>query len=138
MRILLAGGGTAGHTSPLLATADALRRADPAVEIVAKTGTRPASAVSAVDNEAFKTIEQVIRKHYGVVTLPSMSTGASDKAQLRAKGIQSYGLGPLTDVEDGPLGFGAHSDQERLLESELHRFVRMHWDAVMSLAAAEN
>ena len=26
MRILLAGGGTAGHTSPLLATADALRR----------------------------------------------------------------------------------------------------------------
>ena len=33
MRILLAGGGTAGHTSPLLATADALRRLDPAVEI---------------------------------------------------------------------------------------------------------
>jgi acetylornithine deacetylase/succinyl-diaminopimelate desuccinylase-like protein len=111
---------------------------DPAVEISAKTGTRPASAVSAVDNEAFKALEQVIRKHYGVVTLPSMSTGASDKAQLRAKGIQSYGLGPLTDVEDGPLGFGAHSDQERLLESELHRFVRMHWDAVVALAAAEN
>ena len=34
MRILLAGGGTAGHTSPLLATADALRRLDPTVEIV--------------------------------------------------------------------------------------------------------
>jgi UDP-N-acetylglucosamine--N-acetylmuramyl-(pentapeptide) pyrophosphoryl-undecaprenol N-acetylglucosamine transferase len=34
MRILLAGGGTAGHTSPLLATADALRRLDPEVEIV--------------------------------------------------------------------------------------------------------
>jgi UDP-N-acetylglucosamine--N-acetylmuramyl-(pentapeptide) pyrophosphoryl-undecaprenol N-acetylglucosamine transferase len=33
MRILLAGGGTAGHTSPLLATADALRRLEPAVEI---------------------------------------------------------------------------------------------------------
>jgi UDP-N-acetylglucosamine--N-acetylmuramyl-(pentapeptide) pyrophosphoryl-undecaprenol N-acetylglucosamine transferase len=29
MRILLAGGGTAGHTSPLLATADALRRLEP-------------------------------------------------------------------------------------------------------------
>ena len=27
--VLLAGGGTAGHTSPLLATADALRRLDP-------------------------------------------------------------------------------------------------------------
>ncbi len=34
-RILLAGGGTAGHTSPLLATADALRRRDPDVEITA-------------------------------------------------------------------------------------------------------
>jgi UDP-N-acetylglucosamine--N-acetylmuramyl-(pentapeptide) pyrophosphoryl-undecaprenol N-acetylglucosamine transferase len=33
MRILLAGGGTAGHTSPLLATADALRRLDPGSEI---------------------------------------------------------------------------------------------------------
>jgi UDP-N-acetylglucosamine--N-acetylmuramyl-(pentapeptide) pyrophosphoryl-undecaprenol N-acetylglucosamine transferase len=33
MRVLLAGGGTAGHTSPLLATADALRRLDPDVEV---------------------------------------------------------------------------------------------------------
>ncbi len=33
MRVLLAGGGTAGHTSPLLATADALRRLDPDVAI---------------------------------------------------------------------------------------------------------
>src|SRR3954452_783404 len=35
MRVLLAGGGTAGHTSPLLATADALRRLEPAVEVTA-------------------------------------------------------------------------------------------------------
>jgi UDP-N-acetylglucosamine--N-acetylmuramyl-(pentapeptide) pyrophosphoryl-undecaprenol N-acetylglucosamine transferase len=33
MRVLLAGGGTAGHTSPLIATADALRRLDASVEI---------------------------------------------------------------------------------------------------------
>lgn len=33
MRVLLAGGGTAGHTSPLIATADALRRLRPDVEI---------------------------------------------------------------------------------------------------------
>src|SRR3954453_10417771 len=33
MRILLAGGGTAGHTSPMLATADALRRLHPDVQI---------------------------------------------------------------------------------------------------------
>ncbi|MGI8524364.1 MAG: undecaprenyldiphospho-muramoylpentapeptide beta-N-acetylglucosaminyltransferase [Nocardioides sp.] len=33
MTVLLAGGGTAGHTSPLLATADALRRLEPDVAI---------------------------------------------------------------------------------------------------------
>jgi UDP-N-acetylglucosamine--N-acetylmuramyl-(pentapeptide) pyrophosphoryl-undecaprenol N-acetylglucosamine transferase len=33
MHVLLAGGGTAGHTSPLLATADALRRLEPGVAI---------------------------------------------------------------------------------------------------------
>jgi UDP-N-acetylglucosamine--N-acetylmuramyl-(pentapeptide) pyrophosphoryl-undecaprenol N-acetylglucosamine transferase len=35
MRVLLAGGGSAGHTSPLLATADALRRLDDSIEVVA-------------------------------------------------------------------------------------------------------
>ena len=39
MRVLLAGGGSAGHTSPLLATADALQRLQPGVEITC-LGTR--------------------------------------------------------------------------------------------------
>jgi UDP-N-acetylglucosamine--N-acetylmuramyl-(pentapeptide) pyrophosphoryl-undecaprenol N-acetylglucosamine transferase len=39
MRVLLAGGGSAGHTSPLLATAAALERIEPGVEIVC-LGTR--------------------------------------------------------------------------------------------------
>ena len=39
MRVLLAGGGSAGHTSPLLATADALRRLDATTEITC-LGTR--------------------------------------------------------------------------------------------------
>src|SRR5579872_830782 len=33
MRVLLAGGGSAGHIEPALAVADALRRADPDVEV---------------------------------------------------------------------------------------------------------
>jgi len=109
---------------------------DPSVEIVSGAGTRPPGDPSPIGNEVFKTIEANMKKHYGVVTVPFMGTGASDKAQLRAKGIHSYGIGPLTDVEDGPLGFGAHSDQERILEAELHRFVRFHWDTVVSIAGA--
>jgi hypothetical protein len=56
-------------------------------------------------------------------------------AFLRQKGMQCYGIGPALDSEDGPKGFGAHSDQERILESELYRFVRFTWDAVSTSPA---
>jgi acetylornithine deacetylase/succinyl-diaminopimelate desuccinylase-like protein len=63
-----------------------------------------------------------------------MSTGATDMAYVRAKGVQCYGIGPAADLEDGPKGYGAHSDQERILESELYRFLRFYWDVVTRLA----
>jgi acetylornithine deacetylase/succinyl-diaminopimelate desuccinylase-like protein len=98
--------------------------------------SRPAGAESRLDSEAFKAIEAAVTRVYSVSTLPTMSTGATDMAFLRAKGVQCFGIGPATDMEDGPKGFGAHSDQERILESELHRFVRFNWDVVTSLARA--
>jgi hypothetical protein len=55
-------------------------------------------------------------------------------AFLRQTGIQCFGIGPATDIEDGPRGFGAHSDQERILERELYRFVRFHYELVVDLA----
>ena len=81
-------------------------------------------------------LEAANQRIYHVPTLPTMSTFATDMAQLRAKGMQCYGIGPAVDLEDGPKGFGMHSDQERLLESELHRFVRFNWDVVVNLARA--
>jgi acetylornithine deacetylase/succinyl-diaminopimelate desuccinylase-like protein len=110
---------------------------DPAIEVnYTGPATRPAGAAANLESEAFRAIEAGIRRHYNVATLPTMSTGATDMAYLRAKGIQCYGIGPAGDAEDGPKGFGAHSDQERILESELHRFVRFTWDLVSSLARA--
>jgi hypothetical protein len=38
--------------------------------------------------------------------------------------FKCLGVGPAADLEDGAKGFGAHSDQERFLESELHRLDR--------------
>ena len=63
-----------------------------------------------------------------------MMTGGTDMAQVRARGVQCYGIGPFTDIEDGPKGFGAHSDQERILEEALHKFVRLQWEVVLNLA----
>jgi acetylornithine deacetylase/succinyl-diaminopimelate desuccinylase-like protein len=109
---------------------------DPAVEVVTeRRNTRPGTPPSRVDNEAFHAIEAANRAIYNSVTLPQMSTGATDMAFLRAKGVQCYGIGPMVDEEDGPKGFGAHSDQERLLEEALYKFVRFNWDVVTSLAA---
>jgi acetylornithine deacetylase/succinyl-diaminopimelate desuccinylase-like protein len=109
---------------------------DPRVEVRwARDRYRPAGA-SSLTTEAFTVIQEQIKKHYGTFVLPTMSTGATDMAQIRSKGIQCYGIGPAIDSEDAGKGFGAHSDQERILESELHRFVRFQYDVVTALAAS--
>ena len=108
---------------------------DPTVEVrLAKRNTRPGGVEARIDSEVFRALEASAKTHYNVPTLPTMSTGATDMAFLRAKGMQCYGVGPATDVEDAAKGFGAHSDQERLLVSELNRFLRFYWDAVTAVA----
>lgn len=118
---------------------DEIRRIvnDPAVEIsLGLRNSRPPGQ-SSLNTEAFAAIEAGIEQHYGVTVLPTMSTGATDMAYLRNRGIQCYGIGPAIDREDAALGYGAHSDQERILISELHRFVRFNWDLVIELAAVK-
>jgi acetylornithine deacetylase/succinyl-diaminopimelate desuccinylase-like protein len=109
---------------------------DPAVRIEpAESDQRPAGAPSRLDTEMYHVLEQVSNRIYpGSTVLPSMSTGASDMAQLRAKGIQSYGIGPASTEEDS-IKYGAHSDVERLLESSLYKFVEFTWSAVTEVAA---
>lgn len=109
---------------------------DPKVDIVREArDTRPPSMPSKLDTEAFRVLEATSKRNYpGMVVLPTMLTGATDMAYLRGRGMQCYGVGPMSDSEDGPKGFGAHSDQERILESALYQFVRFHYEAVEGLA----
>ena len=108
---------------------------DDSIEVsLGQRNTRPAGQAS-INTTAFSAIEQNLQEHYGVITLPTMSTGATDMAYLRARGVQCYGIGPAIDREDAALGFGAHSDQERILISEMNRFVRFNWDLVLDIAA---
>jgi acetylornithine deacetylase/succinyl-diaminopimelate desuccinylase-like protein len=97
---------------------------------------RPAGGAR-IDTEAYRVLEAQTAKHYNTAVLPTMGTGATDMSNLRAKGIECYGIGPALDSEDSGKGFGAHSDQERILESELHRFVRFQSDVVLDLARAK-
>jgi acetylornithine deacetylase/succinyl-diaminopimelate desuccinylase-like protein len=111
---------------------------DPNVEIVPDDRNhRPGGAPSRIDSEAYHAIEAANSKVYKAITVPQMSTGATDMAFLRAKGMQCYGIGPMVDEEDAAKGFGAHSDQERLLEEGLYKFVQFNWEVVTSLAASK-
>jgi acetylornithine deacetylase/succinyl-diaminopimelate desuccinylase-like protein len=112
---------------------------DPAVEVSPTArDTRPKADPSSLKTEVFALIESLTRKYYpGAITLPVMQTGATDMAYLRAKGMNCYGVGVATDSEDGPKGFGAHSDQERVLEAELYQFVKFHWELALEVARAK-
>ena len=112
--------------------------ADPAVKIVPMADeTRAPSPPSRLDNEMFKALDQAAKRVYpGSTTLPMMLTGATDMAQLRAKGVQCYGIGPPATDSDS-VNFGAHSDVERLLESSLYSFVEFTWSAVTEVAVTK-
>src|SRR5262245_48613711 len=109
--------------------------ARPAVKIVPIPQARPPSPASRIDTEMYRVMERAAKTVYPeAAVLPSMSTGASDQAQLRAKGIQSYGIGPAATESDA-LNYPAHGDVERLAESSLYPFVRYVWTVVTEIAA---
>jgi acetylornithine deacetylase/succinyl-diaminopimelate desuccinylase-like protein len=111
---------------------------DPQVEIVPTTlNARPNASPSSITSDAYKTIEAAFQKVYNVPVLPLMQTGATDMAFLRAKGMQCYGVGAMTDEEDILKGFGAHSDQERILEEAVYKHLEFYWRAVTGIAGAK-
>lgn len=112
---------------------------DPAVVVSygARVEKPRAATGGGPDSDVFKILETGVTKHYSVPTIPQMSTAGTDMSFLRAKGIQCFGIGPATDVEDVAKGYGAHSDQERLRETELYRFVHFNWDIVIDTAKAK-
>ena len=84
----------------------------------------------------FHAFEAVQKEMFpGAVTLPSMLTGATDNAQLRAKGVEAYGFGPIVDESDAAGPGGAHGDDERLEESSLYKEVEFLWKSVERVAA---
>jgi UDP-N-acetylglucosamine--N-acetylmuramyl-(pentapeptide) pyrophosphoryl-undecaprenol N-acetylglucosamine transferase len=102
MRVLLAGGGSAGHTSPLLATADALRRLDPATDIVC-LGTREGLEARLVPAAGFP-LEVVPR-----VPLPRRPGADLLRVPTRLRAARAAALEVLDRVRpDVVVGFGGY------------------------------
>jgi acetylornithine deacetylase/succinyl-diaminopimelate desuccinylase-like protein len=113
------------------------RIADPAVSVVPLPSPRPVAKPSPIDSTMYRVLEAAAAKVYpGATALPSMMTAASDMAQLRAKGVQAYGIGPaMTSADFAQHGW--HSDVERLPEDSLHQFVRFVWTAVVDAVVSK-
>jgi UDP-N-acetylglucosamine--N-acetylmuramyl-(pentapeptide) pyrophosphoryl-undecaprenol N-acetylglucosamine transferase len=102
MKVLLAGGGTAGHTSPLLATADALRRLDPDVEVTA-LGT-PRGVETRVVPEAGYPLELI-----PPVPLPRRPSADLLRVPARLRGAVKGALEVVDRVRpDVVVGFGGY------------------------------
>jgi acetylornithine deacetylase/succinyl-diaminopimelate desuccinylase-like protein len=111
---------------------------DSRVEIVPEPIYRPAAPPSDIDNEMFHTLEQVALEMFPEATvLPIMSTGATDMAQVRAKGVQAYGIGPARTIEEINSGFGAHGDNERVEEDAFVDMVEYLWRVILEMAASD-
>jgi acetylornithine deacetylase/succinyl-diaminopimelate desuccinylase-like protein len=115
---------------------DTLKRLvdDPAVEVLPLPGAqaRPVTPPSRLDTEMFKALETAQKRRFPTaITLPLMVTGATDSAQLRAKGVQAYGLSlPATEEDNRRV----HGNDERLRLDGLEPFVAMVYDAVVEVA----
>ena len=69
------------------------------------------------------------------LVLPSMATGATEMARVRAKGVASYGIGATRSVEEINSGNGAHGDNERVSEESVRQLVQYIWYTIIDIAA---
>ncbi len=108
---------------------------DPAVEVVSASSgkARPKAPPSKLDSELFHALERAQQRMFpDAVTIPILLTGATDSAQLRAKGVQAYGIGSvMTDEESARF----HGNDERLSVAGIRKFLEFMWLAVVDVAA---
>jgi len=110
---------------------------DPAVKIVPSAPGRPSAPPSSLDTDMYRALATTQRRLYPeAITIPGMVTGSTDLAQLRAKGVQAYGIGPRFDEAEFA-EHGWHSDVERLSEDSLYGLVQFVWCAVLEVAASK-
>jgi acetylornithine deacetylase/succinyl-diaminopimelate desuccinylase-like protein len=110
---------------------------DPEVELVRLTNgqQRPSPPPSSIHSEMFQALERAQQKVFpGAITLPIMQTGATDSAQVRAKGVQAYGIG--VPMDDDALR-RVHGDDEHVSIEALGEFVDYLWTAVVDVAATK-
>ena len=105
---------------------------DPAVEVTPPTSMRPAAPPSSLDSQLFLALERVQQEMFPeAITLPTMLVAATDSAQLRAKGVQAYGVGPIREDRSG-----VHGTDEQISIEGLGLFIEYLYRVVVAVAGA--
>jgi acetylornithine deacetylase/succinyl-diaminopimelate desuccinylase-like protein len=110
---------------------------DPQIEIVDSQtqNLRPATPPSGLNTDAFHALERAQQKVFpGVQTIPIMQVGATDSSELRAKGVQAYGIGTPSNMEDRKR---IHGNDERVEISGFGKFVDFLYTTTVELAGAK-
>jgi len=84
---------------------------------------RPGAAPSRIDSDAYHALEATYQPSYCATTLLMVSTGATDMSFLRSEGVQRYGVGAMTDLDDAAKGFGPHRARKPILEKSVYQHV---------------
>jgi acetylornithine deacetylase/succinyl-diaminopimelate desuccinylase-like protein len=106
---------------------------DPRVEVEPILGEPPAPGdASPWDHELFRALEEELARELpGSVTAPLQSTGATDSALFRARGVPAYGFVPALYSDE--LNATVHGADERMPLEELERAVRVTWRVLARL-----
>lgn len=109
---------------------------DPAISITSLGASRAATPPMPLDSELFLTMERVGKRVYpDAITVPFMTIGATDSAQLRAKGVKAYGINAPATEEDASL---IHGNDERISIEALRTFLDFLWQVTTELAAKKS
>ena len=108
---------------------------DPLIEVTSPTSSRPAGPPSSLESEMFRALEKAQATLFPqAVTLPTMLTAATDSAQLRARGVQAYGIGAVLSESD----MRAHGNDERISVEGFAQFLEYMYLAVVDVASGGN
>ena len=111
--------------------ADSIRAriGDKRIELTYTPPTRPESPSSPFSGPIIEAIRKSGARHFPKApTVPLLSTGATDSAELRREGIPSYGL-LIFPLDTGDIG-RMHADNERMPVSSLGPGLRFLYDTV--------
>jgi acetylornithine deacetylase/succinyl-diaminopimelate desuccinylase-like protein len=109
---------------------------DPQVNLKLAPDPGENSPPSDLTSALYKTIERITPQEFsGAITLPFLSTGATDSASLRLHKVQAYGLNPfpLTEGDDARV----HGDDERIPVESFRKGVMFLYHIVSDFASTK-